>query len=207
MSHLHGTAAGRCAQGFMAVLLLALFGTHEVHAQGLLDRLKNAAEKAVEKKAEQVVDDALSGQAAAEPQPAPPPPAKFEMPKLNTGSQNGGSRNCGALGAGCADGMKPLVACLDQHNTVHYGELLAPALQRKLDQGVYRAGSRADLEYDLNAVKAAAAPPYKLVPAEGSAPYRYLDWLTPEERAEIMNESVRRESALRQECQAKYSRF
>jgi hypothetical protein len=197
------SANARGIHTLVPVLMLALFGMQNVHAQGLLDRLKNAAEKAVEKKAEQVVDDALSGKAATEPVP---PPAKFEMPRLNTGSQNG-SRNCGALGTTCADGMKPLIDCMDQHNAVHYGELLAPALQRKLDEGVYRAGIRTDLEYDLKAVKAAAAPPYKLVPAEGSPPYRYLDWLTPEERADILNESVRRESALRQECQAKYARF
>lgn len=200
---------GSCGNLMTLVLLImlgALPGAGEAVAQGFLDRLKNAAEKAVEKKTEQVMDDALSGQAAAEPEPAPPP--KFEMPKIKLGGQNAsGGRNCGALGAGCADGMNPLIACMDQHNTVHYGELLAPALQRKLDQGVFKAGVRADLEYDLKAVKAAAAPPYKLVPAEGSRPYRYLDWLTPEEQAEIMNESNRRGNATREECNAKYARF
>ena len=204
------TRRGSCGNLMTLVLLImlgALPGAGEAVAQGFLDRLKNAAEKAVEKKTEQVMDDALSGQAAAEPEPAPPPP-KFEMPKIKLGGQNAsGTRNCGALGAGCADGMNPLIACMDQHNTVHYGELLAPALQRKLDQGVFKAGGRADLEYDLKAVKAAAAPPYKLVPAEGSPPYRYLDWLTPEEQAEIMNESNRRGNALRQECNAKHARF
>jgi len=185
-------------------MLGALAVAQSAGAQGFLDRLKSAAEQAVEKKAEQVMDDALSGQPPAEP--APPP--KFEMPKLTPGNQNAaGARNCGALGTGCADGMNPLIACLDRHNTVHYGELLAPALQRKLDQGVLRAGSRADLEHDLKVVKAAAAPPYKLVPADTSRPYRYLDWLTPEEQAEIMNESSLRSNALRQECNAKHARF
>lgn len=190
------------------VLTMALLGgtyAANADAQSFLDRLKNTAEKAVEKKTEQVIDDTLSGQAAEAPprQPAAPP----AKPRLGTSGASSGGRNCGALGAGCANGMDALMACMDQRKGHHFGELLAPALKGKLDAGVFTAGSREDLEYDLQAVKAAAAPPYELVPSDAARPHRYLDWLSPQEQADIMNESNRYAAALQKECNDRHARF
>lgn len=171
-------------------------------AQSFLDRLKNTAEKALDKKAEQVIDDTLSGQPAAEP---PPKPAASK-PKPATSASGG--RNCGALGTGCADGMNDLLSCMNRGNARHYGELLAPALQKKLDAGILAAGSREDLTFDIAAVKAAAAPPYgKVQAADPSKPHRYLSWLTPQEQADIMNDTNRYNTELQKECNEKYARF
>lgn len=196
--------AGRRWSLALAAALLGTVYAAGADAQSFLDRLKNTAEKALDKKAEQVIDDTLSGQPAAEPAP-PPKPA--EQPKLKLGTSSGG-RNCGALGAGCADGMNDLVSCMNRGNARHYGELLAPALQKKLDAGVLAAGTREDLEFDIAAVKAAAAPPYgKVQAADPSKPHRYLSWLTPQEQADIMNDSNRYNTELQKECNEKYARF
>jgi hypothetical protein len=203
-------------RGGLALLVLSLCGAYsaQASAQSFLDRLKNAAEKVVEKKSEELVEqkteeifDTATGQ-EVEPAPAPAPAPKAQPFKLGGSGSSSGGRNCGALGTTCADGTKNLVACMDQHTAYHYGELLAPALQRKLDAGVFAAGSRADLEFDLKAVKAAGAPPYaKVKAADPAKPHRYLSWLTPQEQADIMNESNRYSNKNREECNAKYARF
>lgn len=205
------------SRGGVALLALSLCGAYsaQASAQSFLDKLKNAAEKVVEKKSEALVEqkteevfDGATGQAAAEPAPPPEPAPKSQPFKLGGSSSSSGGRNCGALGTGCADGTKNLVACMDRHTAYHYGELLAPALQKKLDAGIFTAGSRADLEFDIKAVKAAGAPPYaKVAAADPAKPHRYLSWLTPQEQADIMNESNRRSNENREECNAKYSRF
>ena len=188
----------------LVAALLSVACASSASAQSFLDRLKGAAEKAVEKKTEEVIDGALSGQPA---EPAPPPAQPMQVPKLKVGTSSGG-RNCGALGTTCADGMNNLVACMNQADARHYGELLAPALQRKLDAGIFTAGTREDLEFDIAAVKAAGAPPYgKVKAADPSKPHRYLSWLTPQEQADIMNDSNRYSTALQKECNEKYARF
>lgn len=198
----HG--AGRRWSLALAALLATVYAAN-ADAQSFLDRLKNTAEKALDKKAEQVIDDTLSGQPAAEPAP---PPKPVEQPKLKLGTSASGGRNCGALGAGCADGMNDLVSCMNRGNARHYGELLAPALQKKLDAGILAAGTREDLEFDIAAVKAAAAPPYgKVRAADPSKPHRYLSWLTPQEQADIMNDTNRYNTELQKECNEKYARF
>ncbi len=202
------------SRGGLVLLALSLCGAYsaQVSAQSFLDRLKNAAEKVVEKKSEELVEqkteevfDSATGQ---ETQPAPAPAPKAQPFKLGGSGTGSGGRNCGALGAGCADGMNDLVSCMNRHTAYHYGELLAPALQQKLDAGIFTAGSRTDLEFDLKAVKAAGAPPYaKVAAADPAKPHRYLSWLTPQEQADIMNESNRRSNENREECNAKYARF
>src|SRR5690606_41762612 len=53
------------------------------------------------------------------------------------GAASGQSRrNCGAFGAGCADGLKPLVACMGEVSV--WGEM-AVAVERKPDTGTWTA--------------------------------------------------------------------
>lgn len=192
------------ARILVPIMILAAGYAAGADAQGFLDRLKGAAEQVIEKTKEQIAEGAGSGQASGQA------PAQNSQPTTRPRSSASSSvrRNCGALGAGCADGMNDLVSCMDQGKAHYYGELLAPALQTKLDAGVLAAGSREDLEYDIRAVKAAGAPPYdKVAPADPARPHRYLDWLTPQEQADIMNESNRYSAALRKECNDKYAHF
>src|SRR5690606_27006475 len=54
---------------------------------------------------------------------------------LREQSNSGQSRrNCGAVGAGCADGMKPLVACMDE---VSFWSEMAVHVERKRDTGTW----------------------------------------------------------------------
>src|SRR5690606_23931518 len=61
-------------------------------------------------------------------------------------------RNCGALGAGCMDGMKPLVACMDE---ISFWSEMAVAVERKRDTGTWTAEELEQINADIAAMRAA----------------------------------------------------
>jgi hypothetical protein len=108
----------------------------------------------------------------------PTPAPTVSRPRLGTTNASGG-RNCGALGAGCADGMKPMVACYDEKKGWLW-KVLADSIEQKRDS---TAGLAPDQLNDINADVAAlrrahadGAPRVEVV--DPARPDRYNTWLT-----------------------------
>lgn len=151
--------------------------------------------------------------ATAAPEPAAAPAAGTQRRgggflqglRQPQGQQAGGRRNCGALGAGCADGLKPLVACVNE--VTFWGEM-ANAVEQKRNGGTYSASELADIDADLAAMRAAhAAQASRVQPVDPAKPNRHLDWLTPEEYSVAATAASQKLNAHRQECNRKYSGF
>ncbi|HEX6996278.1 MAG TPA: hypothetical protein VF339_19265 [Gammaproteobacteria bacterium] len=149
--------------------------------------------------------------AAAAPAPEQSPPA---APTRRGGLFGGlrqsatagqSRRNCGALGAGCADGMTPLVACMNEMS--FWGEM-AVAVERKRDSGTWTAEQLADINADIAAMRAAhAAGANRVEPVDPARPNRHFDWLTPEEYSAAATATSQKLNAHREECNRKYAHF
>lgn len=114
-------------------------------------------------------------------------------------------RNCGALGAGCADGMKPLVACMDE---VSFWSEMAVHVERKRDTGTWTPEQLAEINADLAAMRAAHEKGARAVePVDPARPNRHFDWLTPEEYSAAARATSERLNAHREECNRKYAHF
>lgn len=147
--------------------------------------------------------------AAAAPPPTPAEPAKrgglFSGLRQQASAPQQGRRNCGALGAGCADGMAPLVACM---NEVSFWGEMAVAVERKRDAGTWSAEEMADINADIAAMRAAhAAGARQVEPVDPSRPSRHFDWLTPEEYSAAATAASQKLNSHREECNRKYARF
>ena len=143
---------------------------------------------------------------AAEPQAAPARRGGlFSGLRQPQGGASQGRRNCGALGAGCADGMAPLVACM---NEVSFWGEMAVAVERKREAGTWSAQQLAEIDADIAALHAAhAAGANRVAPADPARPNRHFDWLTPEEYSASATAASQKLNAHREECNRKHARF
>ncbi len=141
----------------------------------------------------------------AEAAPAPTPRGGVFSGLRQQRAQGRSSRDCGALGAGCADGMAPLVACMREVS--FWGEMAA-AVERKRDMNTWSPEQLAELNADIAAMHAAhAADANRVTPADASRPDRHLDWLTPEEYSAAATAASQKLNAHRDECNRKHARF
>jgi hypothetical protein len=140
--------------------------------------------------------------------PAPAPVAAPAAPKFSIGRPAAGGRNCGALGTGCADGMKPLVACMDEKNG-YLWKVLADTVEAKRDRSPgLTAQQRVDIDADIAALRAAhAAGARRVEPVDPARPERYNSWLTPEEYSAAAGYASQSINDHTQACNAKHSRF
>jgi len=157
-----------------------------------------------------------SADSGAQPAPAAPAPAQSApAAPARRGGLFGGlrqsatagqsRRNCGALGAGCADGMAPLVACM---NEVSFWGEMAVAVERKRDTGTWTAEQLADIDADIAAMRAAhAAGANRVEPVDPARPNRHFDWLTPEEYSAAATATSQKLNAHREECNRKHAHF
>jgi hypothetical protein len=152
---------------------------------------------------------AAAGAASTAPAvpPVTPPAPTVTRPRLGTRNSDG-SRNCGALGAGCADGMKPMVACYDEKKG-YLWKVLADTIEEKRDRTPgLTAGQLTDINADIAALRrahAAGAPRVEAV--DPARPDRYNSWLTGSEfsaAANTANTAIREHEEV---CTQKYSRF
>jgi hypothetical protein len=153
---------------------------------------------------------------AAQPRPAAasaaPPPAAPAAPAQRRGGLLGGGRpaqrqrNCGALGAGCADGLQPLVACM---NEVSFWGEMADAVERKRQSAEgLGATELADMSADIAAMRAAhAANASRVEPVDTARPNRHTDWLSPEEYSAAATAAARKLDAHREDCNRKHAKF
>jgi len=151
--------------------------------------------------------------AASTPAPAPAPAAKpaggLRMPTLKAGGANAaGGRNCGALGAGCADGMSPLVNCMNEKDGWLW-KRLGDAVETKRDSSPgLSAQQRTEIDQDIAALRAAhAAGAARVEPVDPARPSRYNDWLTPEEYSAAATQASQEINAHTQDCNAKHAKF
>lgn len=146
---------------------------------------------------------AANGDAASAPQPQR---RGFLSGVTAPRTQSSGRRNCGALGAGCADGLTPLVACMAE--VTLWGEL-ADAVQRKRDTATgLSAEDLQAMDADIAAMRAAhAADARRVTPVDPAKPNRHIDWLTPEEYSQAATAASQKINAHRQECNRKYTGF
>jgi len=153
---------------------------------------------------------ASSPAAAPTPSPAAAPAAPARRGGLFSGLREQGganqrSRNCGALGAGCADGMAPLVACM---NEVSFWGEMAVAVERKRATGAWSAEQLAEIDADIAALHAAhASGANRVTPADPARPNRHFDWLTPEEYSAAATAASQKLNSHRQECNRKHAHF
>lgn len=140
--------------------------------------------------------------------PAPAPAAVPSKPKFSIGRPGAGGRNCGALGAGCADGMSPLVACMDEKKG-YLWKVLADAVEQKRDRSPGLTGQqRADIDADIAALRTAhAAGARRVEPVDPGNPDRYNTWLTPEEYSTAATYAAQAINAHTQECNRKHAKF
>jgi hypothetical protein len=137
----------------------------------------------------------------------PTPAPTVSRPRLGTTNASGG-RNCGALGAGCADGMKPMVACYDEKKGWLW-KVLADSIEQKRDS---TAGLAPDQLNDINADVAAlrrahadGAPRVEVV--DPARPDRYNTWLTGPEFSAAANKANTEIREHEEACMKKYSKF
>lgn len=152
---------------------------------------------------------AKGAQAASAPAvPAPTPAVVPSRPKFSIGRPAAGGRNCGALGAGCADGMNPLVACMDEKKG-YLWKVLADAVEEKRDRSPGLTGQqRADIDADIAAMRAAhVAGARRVEPVDPANPDRYNTWLTPQEYSTAATYASQAINDHRQACNQKYAKF
>ena len=158
-------------------------------------------------------DGGAAAGAETTPSPAasapPAPPARrgglFSGLRQHGAASGQRRRNCGALGAGCADGLKPLVACMDEVS--FWGEM-AVAVERKRDTGTWTAEEIEQINADLAAMRRAhETGANRVEPVDPSRPNRHFDWLTPEEYSAAATATSQKLAAHRNECQRKHSGF
>jgi hypothetical protein len=152
--------------------------------------------------------------AAAGPAGAPVPPTEAELPRSGIlgrsdqqrPRQQPQRRDCGALGAGCMDGMQPLVACMKEKS---FWSEMADAVEQKRDASTdLSAQQRADMDADLVAMRAAhAAGAGRVEPVDPAKPNRHTDWLTPEEYSLAATQASATINAHRQVCNDKHAKF
>lgn len=123
-----------------------------------------------------------------------------------TSSRTTRQRNCGALGAGCADGMQPLVTCMAEKS--FWGEM-ANAVEEKRDAAPELSPEQvADMNADIAAMREAhAAGSGQVQPVDPSRPNRHTDWLTPDEYSQAATRASATLTAHRQSCNDRYARF
>ena len=142
---------------------------------------------------------------AAEPAPAARRGGLFSGLRQQLTTQSQSRRNCGALGAGCADGLSPLVACM---NEVSFWGEMAVAVERKRDTGTWSAEQIAEINADIAAMYAAHhADARRVEPVDPARPNRHFDWLTPEEYSVAATATSQKLNAHREECNRKHARF
>jgi F0F1-type ATP synthase membrane subunit c/vacuolar-type H+-ATPase subunit K len=118
-----------------------------------------------------------------------------------------GGRNCGALGTGCADGMKPLVACIEEKDG-YLWKVLADAVEEKRDRTPLSPQQRNEIDADIAALRAAhAAGAARVAPVDPARPDRYNSWLAPEEYSVAATHASQSINAHTEACNAKYARF
>jgi len=175
----------------------------------LLSRLgiasgRNAAPVPCERQAD-AAETPTPAPAAAEPAPQARRGGLFSGLRQQQGTQSENRRNCGALGAGCADGLAPLVACV---NEVSFWGEMAAAVERKRAAGTWTPEQLAEIDADIAAMHAAhAAGANRVEPADPARPNRHLDWLTPEEYSAAATAASQKLNAHREECNRKHVRF
>jgi hypothetical protein len=142
---------------------------------------------------------------AAPPVAAPAP--TVTRPRLGSTNASGG-RNCGALGAGCADGMKPMVACYDEKKGWLW-KVLADSIEQKRDGTPGLAPDQLnDINADVAALRRAhvdGAPRVEVV--DPARPDRYNTWLTGPEYSAAANKAITEIREHEEGCMKKYSRF
>ncbi|HEX6996754.1 MAG TPA: hypothetical protein VF322_01340 [Gammaproteobacteria bacterium] len=150
------------------------------------------------------------GQGATAPDDGAAPAAPARRGGFLSGLRQQGAggqsrRNCGALGAGCMDGMQPLVACM---NEISFWGEMAVAVERKRDTGTWTAEELEQINADIAAMHAAhAAGANRVEPVDPARPNRHFDWLTPEEYSAAATATSQKLNAHRQECNRKYAHF
>lgn len=149
---------------------------------------------------------------AATPAAAPAPAERAQRRGGFLSGMRGGQqgqtrqRNCGALGAGCMDGMKPLVACMDEVS--FWGEMADAVEQKRNSAQGLSAEQLADMDADIAAMRAAHAKSAPRVdPVDPSKPSRHTDWLTPEEYSVAATAASQKLNAHREDCNRRYSGF
>jgi len=159
------------------------------------------AAAAVAELAGEVTDCTPAEQAGAS---AAAPPAQAQ-PQA-TSSRPARQRNCGALGAGCADGMQPLVTCMAEKS--FWGEM-ADAVERKRGGASGLSGEQQqEMDADIAAMRAAhAAQAGRVQPVDPAKPNRHTDWLTPEEYSQAATQTSATLNAHRQVCNDRYAGF
>jgi hypothetical protein len=139
--------------------------------------------------------------------PAPAPAAAPAASRFSIGRPAAGGRNCGALGTGCADGMSPLVACMDEKNG-YLWKVLADAVEEKRDRTGLSGQQRADIDADIAALRAAhAAGARRVEPVDPAHPDRYNSWLTPEEYSVAATYASQSINEHTQACNRKHAKF
>ena len=139
-----------------------------------------------------------------------PPVATPTIPRPSTTRtvNRQGGRNCGALGTGCADGMRPLVACMEEKDG-YLWKVLADAVEAKRDATPGLSSQQlVDINADIAALRAAhAAGAARVEPVDPARPSRYNDWLTPQEYSAAAGHANQSINEHREACHAKHSRF
>jgi len=115
-------------------------------------------------------------------------------------------RDCGALGAGCADGLQPLVDCVNQKT--FWGEMANAVEQKRATAAGLTAGQLADMDADIAAMRAAhAVNAGQVEPVDPAQPNRHLDWLTPDEYSQAATAAGQALTAHRQMCNQRHTGF
>jgi hypothetical protein len=125
-------------------------------------------------------------------------------------SAPGGSsgKDCGALGAGCANGMEPLMQCMAKAEG-YFWKLTADQLEKNMQQATaLTPEQRQAWEADIaSAREAHVNNARRITPADPQDPDRYLKRLTDDQQVAIGTEASAFIQATRNDCNAKYSRF
>lgn len=146
---------------------------------------------------------------AAAPAPAAKPAGGLKMPTFKTSTAKAdGGRNCGALGAGCADGMNPLVACMDEKGGWLW-KRLGDAVEAKRDASPgLSTQQQFEINQDIDALRAAhAAGAARVQPVDPARPDRYNTWLTPQEYSVAATQASQEINTHTQDCNAKHAKF
>jgi hypothetical protein len=150
--------------------------------------------------------------AGTTPAAAPAPAATtggLRLPNLKAGQARAdGGRNCGALGAGCADGMNPLIACMNEKDGWLW-KRLGDAVEAKRDASPgLSAQQRSEIDQDIAALRAAhAAGAPRVAVVDPARPDRYNTWLTPQEYSVAATQASQEINTHTQDCNAKHAKF
>jgi uncharacterized protein YdbL (DUF1318 family) len=145
--------------------------------------------------------DGRAEESLAQVVPAVPAAKPATTPRRSTGQ-----RNCGALGAGCADGMQPLVTCMAEKS--FWGEMASAVEQKRDGTSGLSAQQVSEMDADIAAMRAAhAAGSGQVQPVDPSRPNRHTDWLTPEEYSQAATRASATLTAHRQSCNDRHVRF